>query len=86
MSRLSVLIGYKARGREEGKKLTWRDGVEALWILTRLRRRSGDWPGGRRQIHTHPAPRSCLRGAAEAANPTLIKASRVAVAAWSERR
>jgi hypothetical protein len=21
------------RGREEGKKLTWRDGVQALWIL-----------------------------------------------------
>jgi hypothetical protein len=24
---------YKARRREEGKKLTWRDGVQALWIL-----------------------------------------------------
>lgn len=32
-----VPISYKARGREEGKKLTWRDGVEALWILLRLR-------------------------------------------------
>ena len=32
-----VPIGYKARGREEGKKLTWRDGVEALWILLQLR-------------------------------------------------
>jgi hypothetical protein len=30
-----VLIGYKARGREEGNKLTWRDGVEPLWIATR---------------------------------------------------
>ncbi len=29
-----VPISYKARTREEGKKLTWRDGVEALWILT----------------------------------------------------
>nr|WP_196792280.1 glycosyltransferase family 2 protein [Motilibacter deserti] len=32
-----VPISYKARRREEGKKLTWRDGVEALWILARLR-------------------------------------------------
>jgi glycosyltransferase involved in cell wall biosynthesis len=32
-----VPISYKARSREAGKKLTWRDGVEALWILGRLR-------------------------------------------------
>ena len=32
-----VPISYRARGREEGKKLTWRDGVQALWILTRIR-------------------------------------------------
>jgi hypothetical protein len=32
-----VPISYKARQREEGKKLTWRDGVQALWILTRIR-------------------------------------------------
>jgi glycosyltransferase involved in cell wall biosynthesis len=32
-----VPISYRARSREEGKKLTWRDGVEALWILTRIR-------------------------------------------------
>jgi dolichol-phosphate hexosyltransferase len=32
-----VPIRYKARRREEGKKLTWRDGVEALWILVRVR-------------------------------------------------
>ncbi len=32
-----VPINYKARGREEGKKLTWRDGVEAMWILLQLR-------------------------------------------------
>lgn len=32
-----VPISYKARTREEGKKLTWRDGVEALWILSRIR-------------------------------------------------
>ena len=32
-----VPISYRARGREEGKKLTWRDGVQALWILARIR-------------------------------------------------
>jgi glycosyltransferase involved in cell wall biosynthesis len=32
-----VPISYRARGREAGKKITWRDGVEALWILARLR-------------------------------------------------
>jgi dolichol-phosphate hexosyltransferase len=40
-----VPISYKARSREAGKKLTWRDGVEALWILTRERfRRSARDP------------------------------------------
>ena len=32
-----VPISYKARSREAGKKLTWRDGVEALWILAKER-------------------------------------------------
>jgi glycosyltransferase involved in cell wall biosynthesis len=32
-----VPISYHARTREAGKKITWRDGVQALWILTRLR-------------------------------------------------
>jgi glycosyltransferase involved in cell wall biosynthesis len=32
-----VPISYQARSREAGKKLTWRDGVEALWILLRQR-------------------------------------------------
>jgi len=35
-----VPISYRARTREEGKKITWRDGVEALWILARERVRS----------------------------------------------
>jgi glycosyltransferase involved in cell wall biosynthesis len=35
-----VPISYRARSREAGKKLTWRDGVEALWILARERVRS----------------------------------------------
>ncbi len=34
-----VPISYTARSREEGKKITWRDGVEAFWILTRERMR-----------------------------------------------
>jgi glycosyltransferase involved in cell wall biosynthesis len=40
-----VPISYRARTREEGKKITWRDGVEALWILGRERVKT---PGGRR--------------------------------------
>jgi dolichol-phosphate hexosyltransferase len=32
-----VPISYAARGRDEGKKLTWRDGVEAIWTVTRVR-------------------------------------------------
>ena len=32
-----VPISYRARSRAEGKKLTWRDGVEAVWILGRIR-------------------------------------------------
>lgn len=32
-----VPINYRARSREEGKKLTWRDGVEALWLLIKIR-------------------------------------------------
>ncbi len=32
-----VPIGYKARSHEEGKKITWRDGVESLVILGRVR-------------------------------------------------
>ena len=34
-----VPISYKARSREDGKKLTWKDGVEAIWILARERLR-----------------------------------------------
>ena len=32
-----VPISYRARGREEGKKIQWTDGVAALWILARIR-------------------------------------------------
>jgi dolichol-phosphate hexosyltransferase len=37
-------ISYRARTREEGKKITWRDGVEALWILFRERVRRPSLP------------------------------------------
>lgn len=36
-----VPISYRARGREEGKKLNWTDGVQALFILLKLRLLSG---------------------------------------------
>jgi glycosyltransferase involved in cell wall biosynthesis len=32
-----VPITYRARSRRQGKKLTWRDGVRALWILLHVR-------------------------------------------------
>ena len=32
-----VPITYRARTREAGKKITWRDGVQAVWILGRIR-------------------------------------------------
>ena len=32
-----VPISYYARSREEGKKLTWKDGLQALGALLRLR-------------------------------------------------
>jgi len=41
-----VPISYRARSREEGKKITWKDGVEALWILGRERVRRPP-PSGR---------------------------------------
>lgn len=34
-----VPISYQARTRAEGKKITWLDGVEALWIILRERLR-----------------------------------------------
>jgi hypothetical protein len=32
-----VPITYDGRGYEEGKKITWRDGVVALWVLLKYR-------------------------------------------------
>lgn len=34
-----VPISYTARSREDGKKITWTDGVHALWLLSRERLR-----------------------------------------------
>jgi glycosyltransferase involved in cell wall biosynthesis len=45
-----IPITYRARTREAGKKLTWRDGVQALWILFRERfspRPAAERPAGR---------------------------------------
>lgn len=36
-----VPISYKARTRAEGKKITAKDGFEALWILTKIRVKQG---------------------------------------------
>jgi glycosyltransferase involved in cell wall biosynthesis len=30
-------VSYYGRTREEGKKITWRDGVRAIWVLLRVR-------------------------------------------------
>lgn len=44
-----VPIHYKARSRESGKKLTWKDGVEALVILTQERVRAARLARAERQ-------------------------------------
>ncbi|MBT8225580.1 MAG: glycosyltransferase family 2 protein [Dactylosporangium sp.] len=43
-----VPVSYSARSREEGKKITWWDGVQALWILLRERLRRPALAGGKR--------------------------------------
>jgi dolichol-phosphate hexosyltransferase len=42
-----VPITYRARSREAGKKITWRDGVEAVWILGKIR--LGTWRSASRR-------------------------------------
>lgn len=39
-----VPISYRARSREEGKKVTWRDGVTAVRILSRVRLARSEQP------------------------------------------
>jgi glycosyltransferase involved in cell wall biosynthesis len=34
---VEVPIGFKGRAFDEGKKITWRDGVTALWVLIKFR-------------------------------------------------
>ena len=47
-----VPITYRARSREEGKKITWKDGVQAVWLLARIRMTSK-----RAERHGQPAGR-----------------------------
>lgn len=37
-----IPIKYKPRSFEEGKKINWKDGVKALWVLTKIRF-TGSW-------------------------------------------
>lgn len=37
---LEIPISYQPRGLEEGKKINWRDGLEAVWTLLKYRFRS----------------------------------------------
>jgi hypothetical protein len=32
-----IPITYDGRGYEQGKKITWRDGIVALWVLLKYR-------------------------------------------------
>jgi hypothetical protein len=32
-----VPISYYGRSYDEGKKITWRDGFKAIWVLLRIR-------------------------------------------------
>lgn len=50
-----VPVRYTARGRDEGKKLTWRDGVAAAFILLGVRVRPGAGRRGRGRTAT-PRP------------------------------
>lgn len=43
-----VPISYRARSRADGKKLTWKDGIEALWILAAVRVRTRKRAVGKR--------------------------------------
>jgi hypothetical protein len=48
-----VPISYYARSREEGKKLTWRDGVQALVTLAGLRLTSRERLSGESDAYHH---------------------------------
>jgi glycosyltransferase involved in cell wall biosynthesis len=63
-----VAISYRARGREDGKKITWKDGVEALWILGKIRARRPAGPS---------APLARTLPGASAAGPRLHNSRRV---------
>lgn len=67
-----VPISYAARSRAEGKKLTWRDGLRAVWTLTRIRvfptfrRRKDAQLGAADVVALSPAPPSLVAGDARA--------------------
>ena len=60
-----VPISYRARTREEGKKITWKDGVEALWILGRERAR-------RRSVTQETADRGAQPRRVEPVPPGMV--------------
>ncbi len=62
-----VPISYTARTREEGKKITWKDGVEALWILFKERLRPVKQP------LAAPSPRVHLPRPADAPEQPPVK-------------
>lgn len=64
-----VPISYRARTREAGKKITWRDGVQAVWILARLRM------SARRLPHRPPPPPAATPRPRPAASPTTPPAA-----------
>lgn len=47
-----VPISYRPRGLEEGKKISWRDGLQAIWTLLRhrLERDAAEKPGSRKSV------------------------------------
>ncbi|TAN33128.1 glycosyltransferase family 2 protein [bacterium] len=63
-------IEYSARNREQGKKLTWRDGVKALFVLLRIRLMTAQGLFGR--------PDPYHRERQNALNATLMGASPIA--------
>lgn len=76
-----VPISYKARSREEGKKLTWGDGVDATWILLRVRTRHAlrnrlARGRGRGSGRRPPAPRVPAPPPARMAQPPTVPGHR----------
>jgi glycosyltransferase involved in cell wall biosynthesis len=60
-----VPVSYYGRSHDEGKKITWRDGVHCLWIVarSRLRRRVGHGVGPAREWDSRAPAETNGRGA-----------------------